>query len=167
MATRTQLSAGETSVQTGTNAEPRLFSDSIRFNLDETALKTWLAAREGPVGRDLERRAIRVQSAATRLCPVATGRLQSSIDYVLSQDAQGPVAYVGSNVEYALYVELGTFASDAQPYLRPALFAASGSGEVATGSAAAFSGANGRAGNYRKPKAARNRQLSRFSAGDF
>lgn len=53
---------------------------------------------------------------AKAICPVDTGRLRNSISH--TQD--GDSAYIGTNVEYAPYVELGTSRMKAQPYLRPA-----------------------------------------------
>ena len=49
-------------------------------------------------------------------CPVDTGRLRNSISHTVSDDT----AYIGTNVEYARYVELGTSRQKAQPYLKPA-----------------------------------------------
>lgn len=70
----------------------------------------------GDVGKKaLEPFAIKVQAVSTKLCPVDTGRLQSSITYEVTVDAKSAVAFIGSNVEYAIYVEFS------QPYLRPAL----------------------------------------------
>jgi HK97 gp10 family phage protein len=55
---------------------------------------------------------------ASDICPKDTGRLQGSITHKpnLSEKA----VYIGTNVEYAPYVELGTSRQTAQPYLRPA-----------------------------------------------
>lgn len=53
---------------------------------------------------------------AARLAPVDTGRLKNSIDSTYDDDS----AYVGTNVEYAAYVEFGTSRMRAQPYLKPA-----------------------------------------------
>lgn len=70
-----------------------------------------------------------VQHRAQELCPVDTGRLRNSITYRLgggSFDFPGHGASVGrevtvgSEVEYAAYVELGTSRTRAQPFLRPA-----------------------------------------------
>ena len=47
---------------------------------------------------------------------VDTGRLVNSITNIVKDDA----AYVGTNVEYAAYVELGTHKSRPYPYLVPA-----------------------------------------------
>lgn len=103
---------------------------------DEAALHRLLNGPSGPVARDLARRAIRVESAAkinaSHSPPsvpgsgpaVRTGRLRSSISWRLGEDAIGLYAAVGSNVEYAGYVELGTPRAAARPYLRPALQAA-------------------------------------------
>lgn len=95
---------------------------TVRF--DQGAIDSLLNGPDGPVGRDLLKRAIRVESAAKRACPVDTGRLRSSITHAVEQDGRGLVAIVGTNVEYALPVELGTFRMRAQPFLRPSLAAA-------------------------------------------
>lgn len=47
---------------------------------------------------------------------VDTGWLRNSIAHAVDGDA----AYIGTNVEYAPYVELGTVKMKARPYLRPA-----------------------------------------------
>lgn len=49
---------------------------------------------------------------------VQTGRLRNSITHVL--DVPKKEVYIGTNVEYAPYVELGTSRSKAKPYLKPA-----------------------------------------------
>lgn len=55
------------------------------------------------------------------LCPVDTGRLRASITH----EIEGITGRVGSNVEYARAVELGSedpaYQRRPQPYLRPAL----------------------------------------------
>ena len=50
---------------------------------------------------------------------VRTGRLRNSISYGV--DTSEPAVYIGSNVEYAPYVELGTSKMMARPYLKPAV----------------------------------------------
>ena len=67
-----------------------------------------------------------VQRRATQLVPVDTGRLKSSIGYHVERTGGGPVGYVGSEVEYAIFVEEGTWRTSAQPYLVPALDAVRG-----------------------------------------
>lgn len=49
---------------------------------------------------------------------VRTGRLMNSISWAVDEDT-GDV-YIGSNVEYAPYVELGTSKMAARPFLKPA-----------------------------------------------
>lgn len=87
---------------------------------------------------------ILVEGQAVLLAPVQTARLRNSIDYIV--DEQELVGYVGTNVEYAIYVEFGTgefaengrgrkggwvyqdpsgewfftWGQEPQPYLRPA-----------------------------------------------
>lgn len=52
-------------------------------------------------------------------CPVRTGNLRNSITHEVADD--GKSVKIGSNVEYAPYVELGTYRMREQPYLRPAI----------------------------------------------
>lgn len=81
----------------------------------------------GPVAQDLYRRGLRVESqakinASGRPGPnVITGRLRSSIHTTLGTDGKGLFAQVGSNVEYAEFVEKGTDRMPPYPYLVPAL----------------------------------------------
>ncbi|MGC6569700.1 HK97-gp10 family putative phage morphogenesis protein [Streptococcus sp. VTCC 12886] len=104
------------------------------------------------VKRELERAAIRglikvamlVESQAVLLVPVNTGALRNSIGYKVNESELA--AYIGTNCEYAIYVEFGTgefaengngrkggwvyktpngevrftYGMPSQPYLRPA-----------------------------------------------
>ena len=56
---------------------------------------------------------------AKKLAPVDTGNLRNSITHEV--DDGEPAAYIGTNVEYSIYVELGTIKMDAQPFLQPAV----------------------------------------------
>lgn len=58
-----------------------------------------------------------VVTEAKANCPVDTGNLRSSIN----KQASGNTCTVGTNCEYAGYVEFGTYKMAAQPYLVPAL----------------------------------------------
>lgn len=64
-----------------------------------------------------EAAAIIVEGAAKRRCPVDSGRLRASITH----DSDGEGFIVGTNTEYAPYVELGTRYQSPQPYLVPGL----------------------------------------------
>ena len=66
--------------------------------------------------RALERIGLQAEGYAKDLCPVDTGNLRNSITHT----SDGKAAYIGTNVEYGKYVELGTVKMAAQPYLRPA-----------------------------------------------
>lgn len=94
---------------------------AVRVALHHAALQNLLASPQGDVSRYMLRQGIRVSNAAKRFCPVDTGRLRASIGVSQSFGHEGAVTTVGSNVEYAAYVELGTRYQRAQPYLRPAL----------------------------------------------
>lgn len=91
----------------------------VRF--DQQALAALLQGTNGPVAKDLTRKALRVQGAAKRLCPVDTGRLRASIAWRMERDWRGLCAIVGTNVSYAAPIEFGTRRMRAQPFLRPAL----------------------------------------------
>lgn len=91
--------------------------------------------------RALERCGLEAESYAKDLSPVDTGRLRNSISHKTDDDN----AYIGTNLEYAPYVELGTGkyypggrsspwgyqdakgnwhrtqGSEAQPFLKPAV----------------------------------------------
>ena len=56
--------------------------------------------------RALERCGEQAEGYAKDLAPVDTGNLRNSISHAVDEDE--PAAYIGSNVEYAAYVELGT-----------------------------------------------------------
>lgn len=114
---------------------------------DQAALFAVLNSPSGFVARDLLRRGVAVESAAKIYASgngggphVQTGRLRASITHGLGEDALGLYCDVGTNVEYAPYVELGHpntahvyprrgggfgYVSDrptkAYPFLRPAL----------------------------------------------
>lgn len=88
----------------------------------QAGLKTALQGLKLSSEKQLTRLGIDVQNRARQLCPVDTGRLRSSVNSSgLARDAKGSYVEVGTNVEYAAYVEFGTRYQRAQPYLRPAL----------------------------------------------
>lgn len=70
------------------------------------------------LARALEEIGLAAEGYAKRLCPVDTGRLRNSITHVTRYGAKA--VYIGTNVEYARYVEMGTSRHKEQPYLRPA-----------------------------------------------
>lgn len=60
-----------------------------------------------------------IEGNAKTIVPVDTGNLKNSIQTALEPGGLG--ATVGPrNVEYAIYVEFGTYKMRAQPYMRPA-----------------------------------------------
>lgn len=66
----------------------------------------------------LEAVGLTAEAYAKLKCPVDTGRLRASISHAV--DESDEAAYIGTNVEYAPYVEYGTSKMKAQPYLKPA-----------------------------------------------
>ena len=66
----------------------------------------------------LEEIGLVAEGYAKKACPVRTGRLRNSITHVRVQKEKA--VYIGTDVEYGKYVELGTRKQRAKPYLRPA-----------------------------------------------
>lgn len=129
----------------------------MRVDLNHPAIRALLTSPEGPVAKLLIRDAQKVTQGAKRRCPVSpagsggnrSGHLRSSIGWDLGRDAGGLYADIGTDVDYGLYVEVGTKphvirahgpwslrnrrtgkvfgpvahhpGTRAQPYLRPAL----------------------------------------------
>lgn len=75
-----------------------------------------LSALEKAKRRGLEAIGLAAEGHAKKAAPVDTGRLRNSISHAADADA----AYIGTNVEYAPYVELGTSKMAARPFLKPA-----------------------------------------------
>lgn len=64
----------------------------------------------------LEEIGLKAEGYAKAACPVDTGRLRNSITHQL----HGDYVAVGTNVEYAPYIEFGHHDVAARPYLKPA-----------------------------------------------
>ena len=98
-----------------------------------------LAEMEASVKRALNAVGIQAERHAKDACPVKTGRLRGSITYA-TEDKHGAgespakpedwdmhatpeekSVYIGTNVEYAAFVENGSSKRKKKPYLRPAL----------------------------------------------
>ena len=109
----------------------------VTFRFNEQALKDLLSGPDGPVARDLGRRAIRVTNEARlnatgrqvagatnlegRGPRVDTGRLRSSIAFQLGRDNLGVYADIGTNVPYGRWLELGLRNGVTYPFLLPSL----------------------------------------------
>ena len=76
-----------------------------------------MRATENAIQKSLKSAAILVEGEAITRTPVDTGNLRGSMTHDVGKNE----ARVGTNVEYAPYVEFGTSDMAAQPYLRPAL----------------------------------------------
>lgn len=64
------------------------------------------AEMQAAVLRALEKCGLTAEGYAKKLCPVDTGNLRNSISHTV--DEGDTTAYIGTNAEYAPYVELGT-----------------------------------------------------------
>jgi len=77
---------------------------------------TFKGAASAQIERAMEACGLVAEGYAKAKCPVDTGRLRNSISHA----AKGNSAYIGSNVEYAPFVEFGSRRQHAKPYLKPA-----------------------------------------------
>ena len=73
---------------------------------------------DSAIGVALEKIGLLAENYAEKKCPVDTGNLRGSITHEVDTDDNA--VYIGTNVEYAPYVELGTSRQEAQPFLGPA-----------------------------------------------
>ena len=71
--------------------------------------------------RGLEKCGLTAERFAKKLAPYDTGNLRNSITHEV--DDGEPSVYIGTDVEYAPYVCLGTIHMNAQPFLKPAVAA--------------------------------------------
>lgn len=86
---------------------------SYKDNTDEV-----LKGLSDAVERALTRIGLAAEGYAKKECPVDTGNLRNSITNEVRSSEKS--VYIGTNVEYAAYVELGTTRTRAKPYLKPA-----------------------------------------------
>lgn len=73
---------------------------------------------DSAIGAALEEIGLLAENYAAKKCPADTGNLRASITHEV--DAGDNAVYIGTDVEYAPCVELGTSRQKAQPFLRPA-----------------------------------------------
>lgn len=85
----------------------------------ESNLKEVENALEQAISRALFKVGAFVETEAKTVVPVDTGRLKNSIEH--QENSSEQYTEIGSKVEYAPYVETGTYKMKAQPYLRPAI----------------------------------------------
>lgn len=81
--------------------------------------KQVLAQMERNISQALHRVGIKWLERVSPLVPVDTSRLQKSMTYQV--DIANKQVTVGTDVEYSVFVELGTYKMRAQPYLKPSI----------------------------------------------
>lgn len=88
----------------------------INFKMKDDFTQLIEKAAFSQIETALQRVGLQAERYSKLACPVDTGRLRNSITHTNDKNT----AYVGTNVEYAPYVEMGTVNTRAQPYLEPA-----------------------------------------------
>ena len=79
------------------------FGDMLEVRQDNTLIVT--AGIKEAILRALEEIGLKAEGYAKKLTPVDTGRLRNSITHRI--DIFGTAVYIGTNVEYGKYVEMG------------------------------------------------------------
>jgi hypothetical protein len=102
-------------------------SDPFRLVVNRQELNRLLESPDGPVARDLGRKAQRVAAQARRRAPKKTGALKASIGWTIGSDELGLFAEVTARVPYSAPVEQGHRTDGgkrvrARRYLKPALY---------------------------------------------
>lgn len=92
-----------------------------RVVLRDRQLNRLLHGPDGAIAQYLLQAVQRVERRAKQLAPVDTGRLRSSITSGLAEDGSTVAGLVGTDVDYAVHVEYGTYRMAPQPFMRPAL----------------------------------------------
>lgn len=99
---------------------------NIKWECDSGAAAAALEAKIGEMiakaPKGIAEGAEIVRDNAKAICPVDTGNLRASLE----SKSSGMQATVGTNVEYGIYQEFGTYKMAAQPYLRPSLTSCEG-----------------------------------------
>ena len=78
-----------------------------------------IKAKDDAIARALEAIGQQAEGYSKLLAPVDTGRLRNSITHDVETDEEA--VYIGTNVDYAPYVEYGTRKTKAQPFIQPAV----------------------------------------------
>ena len=89
----------------------------VEFYIDD-----YLTELNTELERAMQEAVLILETEAKKNAPVDTGRLRGSITNIVRYVADDVIeGRIGTNVEYAKYVELGTSKQAAQPFLRSAL----------------------------------------------
>lgn len=92
-------------------------ANSMTFEIKSDNIQQAIKDKDERVVKALVQIGLMMERYAQNRCPVRTGRLRSSI----TNDHDDTSVIVGTNVEYAPYVEYGTSRQRAQPYLKPSV----------------------------------------------
>jgi len=75
--------------------------------INEAELRNLLAGNKGAVWQDINRRGNRVLNGAISACPYDKGTLRQSLTKEMLTEDGMPVARIGTNIEYAIFVHEG------------------------------------------------------------
>jgi HK97 gp10 family phage protein len=93
----------------------------MRVELDYNGIGRLFNDPNGPMAEVLEEVGEDIEVRAKAAAPVRSGRLKGSITHEVVVSKGGLEVQIGSDLYYALYVEMGTSDTRAQPFLRSAL----------------------------------------------
>ena len=91
---------------------------STLVEVQENNVEQIQAAMDKAIAKALVMIGQQAEDNAKEICPTRTGRLKNSITNAI--DTEANAVFIGTNVEYGPYVELGTSRRHPHPYLKPA-----------------------------------------------
>lgn len=91
-------------------------------NFDDVIRELGISASDAidAASDEIKNTALSIERNAKQRTPVDTGRLRGSIQSQFSESMGGVQADIGTNVEYANFIEYGTRKMAARPFLNPA-----------------------------------------------
>lgn len=89
---------------------------SVSIQVKDNRIPQLIAAYPDMVSEVIRKATFDIEREAKGICPVDTGTLRNSIN----SEVQDYTGVVSTNVDYAGYVEFGTYKMAAQPYMMPA-----------------------------------------------
>ena len=94
----------------------------VKVVITGAKLKKVLKSDDGPLAEELLRTVLEIERRAKSNAPVDTGRLQNSISSGLEDNVEGLAGVVGTDVDYAPFVEFGTQRMPPRPFLTSAAY---------------------------------------------
>ena len=93
----------------------------MSFSIKTNNSDIFLAAMQSQLEAAFEECGLDAEYWAAKDCPVDTGRLRASITHEVEGTGRDIKMVIGTNVEYAPFVEDGTSRQSPQPFIKPSI----------------------------------------------